>query len=676
MGAGLPHLFVCLELLRGVTDTHFDGYKLSRFLAATLQSGYSEYAQKAAAATRWRNEELLRAGVNLASMMRPRANRSASDETKGSFSDFGQLRKLFAYTRPYRLQLILGMVAVGVSSLLSLAVPQVVRRFFDTFFASDRGSLPNLNRIVVILLGIFLVQAAFNFLRTYMIAQVGEGVVADLRRGLYTHLISLPLRFFETRRTGEITSRLTSDASVVQSAVSQALAQLVNQGALLIGSIVLLFVTNWRLTLLMLLVVPVVMFGARIFGRKLRAISTEFQDRIAEANASAEEAIASVRVVKSFTAEGLESRRYGDLIGASYRIALRRAAFRAAFFSGILFAMFSAISVVLYVGGRLVTSGGLTPGQLVQFLLYTLFVAGAVGSLTGLYSQFQEALGASKRIFELLEEKSDLPAPVSPRPLNTVRGLVRFEDVSFRYGAEGANDSRGKRAVLHNIALTAQPGEITALVGPSGAGKSTLVSLIPRFYDPTAGRITLDGTDLREFDELELRAHIGTVPQETQLFSGTVRDNIRYGRPGATDAEVEAAAGAANAHDFIRAFPDGYETVVGERGVKLSGGQRQRVAIARALLKDPRILILDEATSSLDSESESLVQEALDTLMAGRTVFVIAHRLSTIRNADQIVVLDDGRTVQQGTHEQLLAQGGVYAELYRKQFRGEAVGAS
>ena len=609
-------------------------------------------------------------------MMRSRYNMAARAETKGSFSDFGQLRKLFAYTRPYRLQLVVGMVAVGVASLLSLAVPQVVRRFFDAFIASGSGAELNLNRIVTILLGIFLVQAAFNFLRTYMIAQVGEGVVADLRRDLYAHLMALPLRFFETRRTGEITSRLTSDASVVQGAVSQALAQLVNQGALLIGSIVLLFVTNWQLTLLMLLVVPVVMFGARIFGRKLRAISTEFQDRIAEANASAEEAIVGVRVVKSFTAEGLEAARYGNLIRASYRIALRRAVFRAAFFSGIIFAMFSAISVVLYVGGRLVNSGGLTPGQLVQFLLYTLFVAGAVGALTGLYSQFQEALGASKRIFELLDEKSDLPTPASPKALTAVRGLVQFENVSFRYGAEGAeNDSRGKRAVLHNIALSAQPGEITALVGPSGAGKSTLVSLIPRFYDPTAGRITLDGVDLRDLDELELRAHIGIVPQETQLFSGTVRDNIRYGRPEATDEEVEAAAEAANAHDFILAFPDGYETVVGERGVKLSGGQRQRVAIARALLKDPRILILDEATSSLDSESESLVQEALEVLMAGRTVFVIAHRLSTIRNADQIIVLDEGRTVQQGTHNQLLTQGGVYAELYRKQFRGEAVAA-
>ena len=610
--------------------------------------------------------------------MRSRSALPPRGETKGSLSDFAQLRKLFAYTRPYRVQLIVGMLAVGVSSLLALAVPQVVRRFFDTFVAAGQGATLNLNRIVITLLGIFVVQGAFNFLRTYLIAQVGEGVVADLRRDLYAHLMRLPIRFFETRRTGEITSRLTSDASVVQGAVSQALAQLVNQGALLIGSIVLLFVTNWQLTLLMLLVVPVVMFGARTFGRKLRAISTEFQDRIAEANASAEEAIVGVRVVKSFTAEGLEAARYGNLIGASYRIALRRAVFRAAFFSGIILAMFSAISVVLYVGGRLVNSGSLTSGQLIQFLLYTLFVAGAVGSLTGLYSQFQEALGASKRIFELLEEKSDLPTPASPRALTSVRGLVQFEDVSFRYGSvqdDDLADQRGKRAVLQHIALTAQPGEVTALVGPSGAGKSTLVTLIPRFYDPTAGRITLDGVDLRELSELELRAHIGIVPQETQLFSGTVRENIRYGRPEATDAEVEEAAAAANAHDFIRAFPEGYDTVVGERGIKLSGGQRQRVAIARALLKDPRILILDEATSSLDSESEALVQDALDILMAGRTTFVIAHRLSTVRNADQIIVLDEGRTVQHGTHEQLLAQGGVYAELHRKQFRGETVAA-
>jgi subfamily B ATP-binding cassette protein MsbA len=333
--------------------------------------------------------------------------------------------------------------------------------------------------------------------------------------------------------------------------------------------------------------------------------------------------------------------------------------------------------VVLWVGGRLVVAGSLTPGELVQFLLYTLFVAGSVGALTGLYSQFQEALGASRRIFELLEEKSDLTPGTSPQTLALVRGEVRLENVSFRYGSSqtgnASEDERDKRVVLHDISLTARPGEVTALVGPSGAGKSTLVTLIPRFYDPTGGRITLDGTDLRDIGEQDLRAHIGIVPQETQLFSGTVQENIRYGRAGATDVEVENAAKAANAHDFIRAFPDGYATIVGERGVKLSGGQRQRVAIARALLKNPRILILDEATSSLDSESEALVQEALETLMQGRTVFVIAHRLSTVRRADRIIVLDEGRVAQAGTHEALLKAGGLYAELYRKQFRGEVL---
>ncbi len=608
-------------------------------------------------------------------------SRTPREQTKGTLADFYQLRKLFAYTRPYRLQLSIGVAAVAVSSGLSLAVPQIFRRFFDTFMDAVSGTGFNLSGIIGILLAISLVQAAFNYLRTYMIAQVGEGVVADLRRSLYAHLMTLPIRFFETRRTGEITSRLTSDASVVQGAVSQALAQLVNQVALLVGSVVLLFVTNWRLTLLMLLVVPVVTLAARAFGKRLRAISTEFQDRIAEVNASAEEAIVGVRVVKSFTAEGLEAERYGTLIGASYQIALRRAAFRAAFFSGITFAMFAAVSVVLWVGGRLVVAGSLTPGELVQFLLYTLFVAGSVGALTGLYSQFQEALGASRRIFELLGEKSDLTPSASPRSLQNVRGEVRLENVSFRYGRGDAErqdgetrDERDQRAVLHDLTLTARPGEVTALVGPSGAGKSTLVTLNPRFYDPTAGRITLDGTDLRDLDEHDLRAQIGIVPQETQLFSGTVRDNIRYGRPGATDTEVEEAARSANAYDFIAAFPEVFETIVGERGVKLSGGQRQRVAIARALLKDPRILILDEATSSLDSESESLVQEALDTLMQGRTVFVIAHRLSTVRRANSIIVLDEGRVVQEGTHEALLKRGGLYADLYHKQFRGEVVG--
>jgi ATP-binding cassette, subfamily B, bacterial MsbA len=584
------------------------------------------------------------------------------DEPKG---DPRQLLRLLQFVKPYRRHLVLGILATAASSALSLVVPQFFGRFFDAFVAGQ--GFARLDAVAAALIGIFLVQGAFNFGRTYLIALVGEGVVADMRKALYSHLLGLSVKFFETRKTGELTSRLTSDVTVVQGVVSNALVQAVNQVLLLAGSVVLLFVTNFRLTLLMLAVVPVVVVAAAFFGRKLRDVSTRFQDKVADANARAEEAIQGVRVVKSFTAEGLEQGRYAEHIHASYRVALRRAVFRALFVAGITFAMFSAIGVVLWYGGRLVVAGDLTPGALVTFLLYTFFVAGAVGAMTGLYSQFQEALGATRRIFELLDERSDLPEPARPAALPEVRGHVRFEGVSFRYG------DRGEGWVLRDITFGANPGEVTALVGPSGAGKSTLVTLIPRFYDPVEGAITLDGRDIRDFALSDLRRAVGSVPQETQLFSGTILENIRYGRPGASEAEVMAAARAANAHDFISAFPDGYATIVGERGVKLSGGQRQRVAIARAILKDPRILILDEATSSLDSESELLVQEALEHLMRGRTTFVIAHRLSTIRGADRILVLDGGRIVQVGTHEELLRAGGLYRVLYETQFREERV---
>lgn len=557
--------------------------------------------------------------------------------------------------------LLIGVLSAGVSSGLGLIFPQFIQRFFDSFISDT--SFAGLSQIAIYALIIFAVQAVFNFLRTYLLAVAGEGVVADLRSTLFSHLLGLSTRFFENRKTGEITSRLTSDISTVQGAVSTSLAQLVNQLVFLVGSVVLIFVTNWRLSLLMLAVVPVVVVSAAFFGRQLRKISKAFQDRVADANAAAEEAISGVQVVKSFTAEDLESERYTAQVQASYEIAKRRAVFRAAFISSIILAMFTAISLVLWYGGRLVLNEQLTGGELIAFLAYTLFVAGAVGSLTGLYSQFQEALGASSRIFELLDTTTDLPDPVTSQAPQNVRGRIQFDEVSFSYG------DRGDAPVLKAISLDAQPGEVTALVGPSGAGKSTLVSLIPRFYDPTAGRVLLDARDIRDFDVLDLRKYIGIVPQETQLFSGSVRENIRYGRPDASDTEVEEAATAANAHDFILGFQDAYDTVVGERGVKLSGGQRQRVAIARALLKNPRILILDEATSSLDSESESLVQEALDTLMRGRTTFVIAHRLSTIQNAERILVLDEGRIVQQGSHQELMRSGGLYKQLYDQQFR-------
>ncbi|WP_337868728.1 ABC transporter transmembrane domain-containing protein [Meiothermus sp.] len=594
--------------------------------------------------------------------MRPVLSREPYKSEPG---DIKQLSRLLSYIGPYRSLLAVALVATTFSSLLGLVFPNFVGRLIDGALSEARSAAA-LDRIALGLIVIFALQAVFNYLNTYLLVRVGQGVVADLRKALFTHLLTLPVRFFENRKTGEITSRLTSDASTVQNAVSGSLVQFINQAITLIGGIVIIFVTSWKLSLVMLSVVPVVILLASFAGRRLRKLSTQVQDRLAEANANAEEAIVGVRVVQAFTAEQVETHRYSQRILEALKLAVRVGSLRAAYFgAGISFATFTSLALVIWFGGRLVLAGEMTVGALVSFLFYTFFVAISIASFTGLYATFQETLGASRRIFTLLDEQSEIKAEAPNSKLGEVRGQVSLENVSFRYG------DRGNTYVLQGVSLRAHPGQVVALVGPSGAGKSTVVSLIPRFYDPSAGRILLDGINIRQVEPLELRQHIAIVPQETQLFSGTIEENIRYGKPQATQAEVLEAAKAANAHEFISAFPQGYQTLVGERGVKLSGGQRQRIAIARALLKNPRILILDEATSSLDSESEALVQEALDKLMQGRTTFVIAHRLSTVRNADQIVVLDKGQVVQQGTHEELLAQGGLYKDLYELQFREE-----
>ncbi|MXV20571.1 ABC transporter ATP-binding protein [Deinococcus xianganensis] len=580
-----------------------------------------------------------------------------------------QLVRLLAFARPYRWVFALGVVATLVSSGLNLVFPALFGRLIDaSFLRVGSTDTSQLDRTVVALLGIFALSALFGAAQSFLLSRVGAGVVADLRRAVFSHLLTLSPRFFGEHKTGDLTSRLTSDVGTVQTVTSTALAQLAAQSVSLVGAIVLLVTTSPRLSLLTLAVIPLVIGTAVTIGRRIRRVSREVQDAVAGANASAEEAISGVRVVQSFTAEGLEESRYGQGVTQSFLAALKRARLQALMAGVMSFLTFGALAVVLWYGGRLVMAGSLTPGNLVTFLFYALQVGGTVVALTGVFNQFQEALGASGRIFELLDERSDLPQPAQPAPLARAEGRVSFDGVSFTYDGE----TEGTRAaVLRDVTLDVPAGQVVALVGPSGAGKTTLVNLIPRFWDVTGGTLRVDGRDVRDYALADLRAQVGLVPQETLLFSGTVRENILYGRPDARPDEVEAAARAANAHEFISAFPHGYDTVVGERGVKLSGGQRQRVAIARAILKDPRILILDEATSALDNESEALVQAALERLMQGRTTFVIAHRLSTIRNADRILVVDAGRVTEDGTHAQLLAAGGLYRDLYELQFRAE-----
>ena len=586
--------------------------------------------------------------------------RLAPREQDSSLRDqAGQLRRLLVFLRPYRKWLAVAFLGVLIASGLGLVFPRIMGGLVDTALDSA-NSTATLDRIALLLLAVFFAQSVFNYLRIYSLAVVGEGVVADLRSSVYDRIVRLPVPFFDGRRTGEITSRLTSDAAVVQSTMSSSLAQALSQGITLIGGIALLVFLSPVLSLTVLTFLPIVIIGAAIFGRRLNRISTEFQDEVAEANALADESIASIRVIKWFTAEAETARRYDQAIRSSYQVALRRARLRALFVPFVTFIGFGTLAVVLWVGGRLVLSGAMTPGELVSFLLYTLIVAGAIGTFTGLYSQLQEALGASQRIFELLDEPPEVPQPADPITPDVDAGGIRFASVRFGYPGRDLE-------VLDSIDLTVAPGETVALVGPSGAGKSTLTQLIPRFHDVTAGIVEVDGVDVRAQDLNGLRSTMAAVPQEVQLFSGTIAENILVGRPGAKFPDVAAAARAANAHDFIVSFPDGYDTIVGERGIQLSGGQRQRVAIARAVLADPRILILDEATSSLDAESEALVQDALERLMAGRTTIVVAHRLSTVQSADRILVLAAGAIVEEGTHDELVAAGGLYTELSARQ---------
>jgi ATP-binding cassette subfamily B protein len=580
-----------------------------------------------------------------------------------------QALELFRYLRPYRGRFSAALASLFASSLLSLSFPYLAGSIIDAAVHHTNGgaSMASADRTALLLMCILAVQASLSFFQSLSFATVGQRSLVDLRRHTYARLISLPMTFFAQRRVGELASRLSSDLIQIEDTLIIVLPQFLRQTITLIGGIALIAVTSLQLTGIMLASLPFIIVAAVVFGRKTRKISREAQDRLAETATIVEETLQGILNVKAFSNEGYELNRYDQGLGSFLTITLRGARLRAAFIAFIIFAIFGFIVLVLWSGARLLQQGQITFGQLTRFALYTTFVAGAMGQFAELYSQLQKAVGATQRVRELLRETSEVDVLVGPPPPSTLprlQGNIVFEDVHFSY------PSRQGVEVLHAVNLTATSGQRIALVGPSGAGKSTLISLLLRLYDPSAGRLLIDGRNARDYQLAELRGQMSMVPQEVLLFGGTVAENIAYGKPGASEEEIEQAARQANAHEFIHAFPERYSTLVGDRGIKLSGGQRQRVAIARAILKNPAILILDEATSSLDSESERLIQEALETLMQGRTSFIIAHRLATVRHVDRIFVISGGRIVESGTHHELQSvEDGTYQRLAALQFR-------
>lgn len=565
--------------------------------------------------------------------------------------------RVLSLAKPEWRDLSMGFFFLVISSAAGLVFPRGIQELLDGVLADESGA--SIDRAAFFMLGVLALQALTSSLRYMFFTRSGERVVARLRKDLYASILKQEVAFFDERKTGELTSRLASDTSVLQNAVSVNVSMGLRNIATALGALILIWVISWRLTLVMLAVVPPIAFGAVIYGRRLRALAREVQDSLGKASDVAVESISGLRTVRAFGAEAKEAARYGAAVEKSFDLASQRIRMSAIFTGFASFLAFASASLVLWYGGHLVLEHALTVGQLTSFLLYTIFVGVSLGALTDLWADFTKASGAAERLFELIDRKEAMPN-TGERPAE-VHGKVEFKDVTFAY------PTRPDAPVLTGLNLSIEQGEIVAVVGPSGAGKSTLAALVSRLYDPTGGELLLDGKDLKSLNPAWLRDQVGIVSQEPILFSTSIEENVRYGRSNATREEVLKACEVANARSFIERFPEGLATPVGERGVQLSGGQKQRIAIARAVLKDPAILILDEATSALDAESEHLVKEALDRLMTGRTTMVIAHRLSTVRDADRVLVMDGGKIAQSGTHDSLMAQEGIYKKLVERQ---------
>jgi len=583
-----------------------------------------------------------------------------SDEEREKSKKVGSLRGLAPFMRPYRMLLIAALGALSLTAALSLMLPIAVRRVVDGF---GTESVELLDQYFGAALAIAALLALGTGLRYYLVTRLGERVVADIRKAVFNRIIGMSPAYFEKIMTGEVLSRLTTDTTLILSVIGSSVSVALRNVLIFLGGMVLMLFTSAKLTGLVLLIVPAIVVPIVVLGRRLRTLSRENQDWIAQSSGAASEALLSVQTVQAYSHEAASRDAFGEVTEQSFISARKRISTRALMTVIVIFLVFSGVVGVLWIGARDVRTDAMSVGELVQFVIYAVMVAGAVGALSEIWGELQRAAGATERLSEMLHAEDSVADPAKPQPLPApVKGEISFEGVRFHYPA------RPEQAALEGVSFSVKPGETVALVGPSGAGKSTVLQLLLRFYDPDEGAICLDGTDLRDMTRAEFRSALALVPQDPVIFADTARENIRFGNPDATDAQVEAAAEAAAAHGFLSALPKGYETYVGERGVMLSGGQKQRIAIARAILRDAPVLLLDEATSALDAESERAVQLAVEEMSRDRTTLIVAHRLATVKKADRILVFEDGRIVAEGTHDSLVSEGGLYARLARLQF--------